>query len=153
VLAEIAKRDAVPGSGSSGPRNDDLAAVGYGGDTRDAVNVEPGVVVLVDARLTGVNAHPHAKRQLREGPLRVERPADGVCRVRERDEERVAFGAEHDAAPGLDGIANQPPLLDEQLQVRVPVLAEIRGRALDVGEQEGDGSFREPGRRRIHGLA
>ena len=132
----------------AGARHDDLAAVGARRDARHAVHVEPDVVAVGDRRLAGVDAHAHAERQRGQRLLSLPRGGDRFAGRAEGDEERVALAAEDDAPVPLDRLAQQPAVLGEQLGVLVAALAEQRGRALDVGEQERDRPFRQRRHRR-----
>ena len=71
-------------------------------------------------------------------------------RVPEGDEEGVAFAAEDDAPVRLDGIADQSPVLGQQLRIAIAVLTEKHRRALDVREEEGDGALGEHGGDGLH---
>jgi hypothetical protein len=112
MLAEIAEGEVVACGRASCLRNDDLASVGGCGDARNAVDIDPRVVVVVEGRPAGVDAHPHPKWQRCKSALRIARGNHRVGRLPESNEERVAFAAENDAAVRLDSFANQPPVLD-----------------------------------------
>jgi len=96
-----------------------------------------------------VDAHPDpdlavGRPGLRgERPLRVGRRRKGIARPLEDDEEAIAFGRDLDAAVGGDRCPDQVTVTPEQRApaFRTQRLGE-RGRALDVGEDEGD----RPGR-------
>ena len=83
----------------------------------------------------GPEASASVKRRCRR-----ERPWRG----REGEEEGVALRVDLDAALGGAGLPDHAPVLGERL--RVPLGAELvqqPRRALDVGEEEGDGAGRE----------
>ena len=150
MLAEIAEGEAVARGRASFSRDDDLAAVGGAGDARHAMDVDPRVVALVDGRPARVEAHPHSKWQRCQCALGSPRGDHSFGRLSEGDEEGVAFTAEDDAPVRLDGIADQSPVLGQQLRIAIAVLTEEHGRALDVREEEGDGPIGEHGAHDIH---
>ena len=63
---------------------------------------------------------------------------DGVVRRGERDEERVALRVDLEAAMPVDRVPQEVAVRREQAGVDVAETPEQPGRALDVGEQEGD---------------
>ena len=63
---------------------------------------------------------------------------DGFDRRWKGGEERVAFGADFDAAVSGDCLAQNPRVSSEQVFVLGPERGEQPRRALDVGKQEGD---------------
>ena len=163
VLAEVAYGgplgDGVLDQAAGGAGDDHLAAVGRPGDPGRAVDVDADVVVPAQHPLAGVQAHAHPHREpLRPGvggqaPLGRHRGPDRRHRAREGGEERVALGADLDPVPIPDGPAQDGRVLVPDRRVASAQLLEQPGRALDVGEQEGDGPGRQlrdlgPGRRR-----
>ena len=95
-------------------------------------------------RRTGVQAHAHRDRPGRELLVRLLRGRRRSLGGRERDEERVALGVDLDAAVSGERIAQHAAVLGERLGVRVrPERVQQPRRALDVGEEEGDGAGRE----------
>ena len=156
VLAEVAHGgplgDGVLDQAAGGAGDDHLAAVGRPGDPGRPVDVDADVVVPAQHPLAGVQAHPHPHREpLRPGvggqaPLGRHRGPDRRHRAREGGEERVALGADLDPVPVPDGPAQDGRVLVPDRRVASAQLLEQPGRALDVGEQEGDG----PGRQRRH---
>ena len=128
--------------------SEDLAAVGGGRDPRRPVDVEADDVAAGRPRPRrcggpsgpGRRRRPAtARRRGRAAPstaAATARSADG-----EDDEERVALGALLDAVVGREGGPQQRPVALPDVAVRPgPELDLEAGRALDVGEQEGDGA-------------
>ena len=68
---------------------------------------------------------------------------NGFGGARKRDEEGVPLRVDLDARVLREGIPQNPPVLGEEVGVCRPVLLEEPRRALDVGEEEGDGATRE----------
>ncbi len=156
-LAEVedagALRQVVPDQRARRLREEDLAAVARRADPSRADDIEPEVPLLADRGLTGVQPHPHPHGGA-VGPLVcLERAlgrdggANGIAGASERVEERVALRVDLRAAVRGERLADDPPVIARHVGVRVPELLEQPGRALDVGEHEGDGS----GRQRRHG--
>ena len=108
-----------------------------------AVDVHPHVLVVGDARLAAVDAHPHTDTDFVQAILRLDRGRDGVRRSLEDDEERVAAGVEHDAIVSGDCGAHHAVVLGKETGVVVAELVQQSRGALDVGEEEGDCSGRE----------
>jgi len=127
--------------GSGGDEH--LAAVPDRGDPRRAVDVDPDVALLGDERLPRVDAHANADRPLDECGLRLTGRYERVSRPREGDEEGVALSVDLDAAAPLERLAQRPSVIGERIRVGVAQLVEQLRRALDVGEEEGDGARRE----------
>ena len=127
-------------------RKQDLAAVAGRADARGADDVEPEVALVADRRLAGVQAHPDADlaalRPLvcRERALGRHRPGDCVPRARERVEERVALGVDLGATLVAEALAEQQPVVADDVAVGVAELLEQPRRALDVGEEKRDGA-------------
>jgi hypothetical protein len=124
-----------------------LPAVTRSGDPRRTVDVVADVGAVGQDSLAGVDADPDADSSVLvplrggEGALGVRGSRDGGPRSLEDDEERIALGADLDAATRRESATEQPAVPFEDLAVpRGPDgLAKLR-RAFDVGEQEGDGA-------------
>jgi hypothetical protein len=153
VLAEVAHGgplgNGVLDQAAGGAGDDHLAAVGRPGDPGRPVHVDADVVVPAQHPLAGVQAHPHPHREpLRppvggQAPLGRHRGPDRRPRAGEDGEERVALGADLDPLPVPDGPAQEGRVLVPDRRVASAQLLEQPGRALDVGEQEGDGPGRQ----------
>ena len=112
------------------------------------VDLVPDVVGRPDERSAGMDAHPHAKfRPVLKRSLALDGGSDGVHRICERDEERVAFGVNLDASVGLERRTEQLPVRLECFGPSfVAQCSRVLGRALDICEEEGD----RPGRKLPH---
>src|SRR5262245_21019805 len=75
--------------------------------------------------------------------LRLDGRRDGVSRAREREEEGVALGVDLHATPSGEALAHQSAMVGQDLAVAVTEHLQQRGRALDVAEDERDGSTRQ----------
>ncbi len=98
-----------------------------------------------------MDAHPHPDRSFAECALSVGGSPHGAGRRLEGDEERVALGVHFDSALTGEGLAERPPVIRQGLRVRLraEVVQQLR-RALDVGEEEGDGAGGEINSHRQH---
>jgi hypothetical protein len=123
-------------------RDKHLAAVRGRTDTGGAVHVHAHVPLGRHLRLTGVDAHAHGQRE--RGLCLLRRGDRGGCR-REGDEEGVALRIHLDAPVPLAGRAQDAAVLGQQVGVALAVLLQQPRRALDVGEEEGDGAGGELG--------
>ena len=153
LLPEVADADAVgklvADQRAGRFRQEDLATVPGRADPCRADHVEADVPLVADRRLARVEAHADTHLGAlrpgvaREGPLTLDCDTHGVARARERVEERVALGV--DLAPiGLpEDLAQEPPVVRHDLAVVVAEPLEEACRALDVGEQKGDGPARK----------
>jgi hypothetical protein len=148
VLHRGARRQNVVRQLSCGLREQDLPPVGGCADSRCPVDIEAEVALIADHRLPGVDADPHAKldaarpRLSGEPPLCVHRRCERVPSPREYDEERVALGVDLVTLGVPERGAQEPAVRCQHLAVAIPQLADEHRRALDVGEQEGDGAGR-----------
>jgi hypothetical protein len=143
MLAEVAQLDVARDEVTRRLRDHDLAAMSCGGDAGRAVNVDPDVAFVDRERLAGVDADPHAQGAFPEGALPFVRGFDGIGRPRERVEEGVALRVDLGAAALGELGTKNPSMLREDSGVLVTELLEQRGRALDVGEEEGDRAGRQ----------
>jgi hypothetical protein len=147
VLAELDEAVGLDqGRGRRG--HDHLAAVPDSGDPGRPVDVRAHVPLLGDERRAGVQAYANANRAARErrGRLlgRLERT---LCRA-EGNEEGVALRVYLHATLGRKRLAQRATVLGERLRIALRTeFVQEPGRALDVGEEEGDG----PGREVTHG--
>ena len=124
-------------------REEDLAAVAGRADPSRSMDADTHVALVVDVRLRGVQAHPHAYRSVRQRALGVDRRRDGVARALERDEETVARGVDLVAVVPGEGVTQELPVLAAHAsEVRAELPREI-GRSLDVREQERHRSLRQ----------
>ena len=146
LLAEIDEREVlVLEHRVGGLRDENLAPDSCGTDARCSVDGEPVVLVRGDRRLACVDSHAHARLDP-VGPvvpgerlLRGQRRERGVLGAPEGDEERIALRADALAAGVLEDGAQHTVVLGEHVSVLVPQLPDQRGRAFDIGEEEGVG--------------
>jgi hypothetical protein len=104
------------------------------------VDVLANVPLARQQRRPGVNAHPHREP---EPVLRVAGSGKRARRRRKHDEERVALRVDLDTVLLLVRLAHDPAVLVERSGI--PLSAELvqqPRRALDVGEEKGDGAAR-----------
>ena len=114
-------------------------------DARAAMDVHADVALLRHLRLARMQAHAHADGRRGQGSLALGRGRGRIGGAREGDEERVALGVHLDAVVGAERLAQEPPVLGQQVGVGVAVHAEEAGRALDVREEECDRAGGERG--------
>ena len=142
VLAQVLERriDQLPGGGA----HEHLPAVSRCREPGRVVDVRAPVVVLAHLGRAGVQPHPHAHLGVRRPVVLRERTLgrrgglDSVRGSREGDEERVALGVDLHPAVRRPDSPQQRAVLGEQVAVGVAEAVEQAGRALDVGEEEGD---------------
>jgi hypothetical protein len=112
-------------------------------------DVEAEIALLAKRRLTRMQAHPHLDLDVvgpglrGEPPLRRERAGHGVTRARERKQEPVSVGVDLASARLGSRLPHDAPVPCDERAVVVAEPLQQAGRALDVGEQEGDGAVRE----------
>ena len=119
------------------------------GDPGSAVDAEAHVALPGGGGLAGVDAHPDPQlRALRpfvlgETPLCLDGCRHRFLRPPKGDEERISLCV--DLVPELrcKRVAQDPLMLLQRLAVALAQLLQQPSRALDVGEQEGDGADRE----------
>jgi hypothetical protein len=129
---------------------ENLAAVPGGADACRTMDADTDVALVVRVRLCRVKPHPHAEPRLGEGPLRSGGGGRGVACALEDDEEAVARRVDLDpAVSGARPADGAPVVAAKPGELGTELAHELR-RALDVGEQEGDGAGRKVGPRRLH---
>ena len=110
------------------------------------MDVDADVPLLADDGLARVEAHAHPQGRparpfvLGQRSLCGDRGGNRVPGTLEAVEERVALGVDLLASPRTERVADQAAVLGERIGVSVAELLEQLGRALDVGEDEGDGA-------------
>ena len=127
-----------------------LPAAPDGGDARGTYDVEPGIALVTDGRLAGVQAEPQTDRYALRPRLVLVRALDldsrrhRVARARKRVEEGVALRVDLLPVMRPERLAHDAPMGTEHLGVSsVTEALEQRGAALDVAEHERDGSRRK----------
>ena len=111
------------------------------------MHVQAHVALLAQGRLTHVNAHPSPDRPVLERTLGLHSRGERGLAVLKDNEERVALRVDLDTAVALEGRAQQATMFRQRVPVAVAELLEQARGALDVREEEGDGSGRELARR------
>ncbi len=121
-----------------------LSAVADCGDARSAMHVVSDVALIGDERRPGVETDAHVDRAGRQR-LRERSPScESARRRREGEEEGVALGVDLDPAFGRTRLPYDSAVLGERIRVGLGTQrVQELGRALDVGEEEGDGACRE----------
>lgn len=142
MLAEVAE-PVVAYQLASRRRHEDLAAVPCSGDARRPVHVHPYVPLVGQQRLARMHAHADADRALLQRILRTHCCAKRVRRASERDEERVPLRVDLDPTMLTECLAERPPVPVQRLGIRLAEVMKQPRRALDVSEQEADGTARE----------
>ena len=108
------------------------------------MDVGTDVAVLGDERCSRMQAHTQADWAASEALVDAARGFQGCRRRRERNEEGVALRIDLDPVLLRTNFPHDPPMLGERVRVRLGAerVQEPR-RALDVGEEEGDGAGRQ----------
>ena len=142
VLAKITHLEVrTPGHLPARAGDKNLPAVRGGHDARGKVHRHPGVAVLMDRRLAGMNAHANAQRLHRplmpgERALRFNGGEHRIAGAFEGNEERVALGAYLNAAVLKERPAKQVAVFPKNPSVVVTQRIQQTRRPLNVAEQE-----------------
>ncbi len=143
VLAEVAETIRADQGGRRG-RDQHLPAVAARGDAGGPVHVHPDVASVGQVRRAGVDAHADPDRACGKALERRGRRLERSGRSRERDEERVTLRVDLDTPLGAERLTQEAAMLRQSVGVRVGAeLVQQLRRALDVGEEKGDGAGRE----------
>jgi hypothetical protein len=103
------------------------------------MDVEADVVLPGDGRLTRVQAHPDANTPCASAAWAspaAATPSEARANATKNESPCVHL----DSVVRGEGLAKDPPVLGKRLDVAIAELPEQPGRALDVGEEECDGS-------------
>ena len=115
---------------------------------RDAcsfMDVATDIPLVREDRLAGVDPHTNFGRARREAILSDPRRLYGIEGSSEGEEERVTLRVDLDTPVSRGGLAQDPAVLGEHLDVRVAQFMKQAGRALDVREDKRDRSRWEIG--------
>jgi hypothetical protein len=113
------------------------------------MDIEPEVRTVADRRLTRVEPHADAQLDALRPGMSCERALRfGDClgcpaRVLEDDEELVAAMVDNLSGVALNGRSKEPPVISEDERIAVAEGSDELRRALDIGEDECDGSMGE----------
>ena len=131
-------------------RDEDLTPVRRRSDPCSAVDLQADVIVAAQLRMAGVDAHPHPHRSAfrprsgGEAALGVHRRVDRGSRLREHDQERIAFGPPlRSASPGTGGPDDAMVLLEQRGERGRPELLDESSRGFEVREEECDSPGRQ----------
>ncbi len=148
MSAQIAQRRVVKQRGSRlGDKH--LAAMTGGHDPRGPVHIHPDVIRSHQQWVAGMNAHPHPQFGVVRPFRRSQRPLPSRSRLRrvlsppEHNEERVPLRPDLVPAVTRKRLPQQPAVTLEHHHVPLgtqPLQQSCR--ALDVGKQQSDGSYR-----------
>ena len=133
-------------------REQDLAAVARRRDPRRADHVEARVPLVTEMRDTRMEPHPHlhddpvGPPMVADPRLPGERRAQSRLNLVEDGRDLVACCVDLGAAVRCDLLAQQAADVGDEARVAAPGAPDELGRALDVREEEGDGS----GWQRVH---
>ena len=116
-----ARRQVAGHDGAGGLGEEHLSAASDRGDPRGPNDVEPGVALVTDRRLAGVQPEPHADRCavrprfLFVGALRRDGRGHGVAGARERVEEGVPLRVDLLAVVRPERLAHDAPMRRQEL--------------------------------------
>ena len=143
VLAEVDQVGAFA-LGYRRGRDEHLAAVTGGSDSRRPMNVHAHVALVGQKRRARVDPDPDPDRAGGERLRRLVCGGNRAGRRPEGDEKCVSLGVDLDTAVGGEGLTQEAAVLGERLRIRLGAeIVQELGRAFDVGEEKGDGSGRE----------
>ena len=117
-----------------------LASVPCAHDPRRPMDVEADVSLVRHDGLAGVEADPHGHGSTDERSLSVACGGDSVSGARERDEERVTLRVHLDSTVPRESLTQHAAMLREDVGVTLPELVQKACGALDVREEQRDGS-------------
>ena len=144
ALADVAQRKLTREQLAGRLREEHLAALGGAHDPGGAVDVEAGEELAVARGLARVKPDADAEGLARPrmggmGALGGGGRLDRLARARKGEVEAVALHLDLDSPMRRAGVAQEPPVRVERLDVALAAqrLEQLR-RALDVGEEEGD---------------
>jgi hypothetical protein len=100
-------------------RDENLATVTRRRNTRSAMHIDPDVPLVGDDRLAGMQSNPHSNRCVGKGIACSGCRCECVGRLRERDEERVSLRLHLDATVACERLAQEAPVLRQQVGVVV----------------------------------
>jgi hypothetical protein len=138
-LGEVAIDEHPRGRGEN-----DLAAVARCGDPGGAVQLPTGIALAGEAQRAGVQADPRLDRPPGERLLTLRRCGQRLDGISEGIQEGVSLRIDLDTAVGGEGDPQETAVLGKRQHV--PILSKLLDqprRALDVGEQQGDGAARK----------
>ena len=117
--------------------DEDLAALGLGGDTGGEIDRAAEVAVVLGDDVTGVDAHAHADRMLGERTLDRAGAQHRLARAGEGEHERVALLLDLGAVMALEQVADERVVVAEEqaCPLLTQTLQHLR-RALDVREDD-----------------
>ena len=122
-------------------RHEHLASVARRGDACGAMDVDADVPLVRRQRLARVQPGPNANRAVAERLLELAGSRDRVAGPAEGDEERIALRVHLVALVCRERRPQESPMVGQGLRVPLgPQLVQEPRGALDVREQEGDGS-------------
>ena len=122
-------------------RDEDLATVSGRGDPGTEVDVFADISLLSEVWPPGMQPHPHPDRAGAKLVLRLPRGVERLRRLRDGDEEGVPLRVHLDAAVRGEGGPEDPAMFGQCGRESLGTqLVQQPRRALDVGEQKGDGS-------------
>ena len=122
MFTEVAEVEVAVEQGARRLGDDDLAAVASCTDPGGAVNIHADVALVRQPRLARVQSHADADRPRSERALGFRRGGHRVGGAGENDEEAVPLRVGLDSAVALEGIAQQPVVLGQNVGV---ALAEL----------------------------
>ena len=143
MLAEVLELERLVQEVTGRLRENDLAAVPGGHHPSRTVHIHPDVARVRQQRLTRMDSHSDAQPRLSERLLRRGGGRNCVRGPSERDEEGISLRVDLDPAVLVDRLADDAMVPGQDVRVLVAELMEQLRRALDVGEEEGDGSGRQ----------
>ena len=140
MLAEVDELDPAQ-QVARRPGDEHLPPVSRRAHPRSPMHVHPHVPLRRHDRLSGMDAHTHFDRALRECRLRSLGGGDRVRGARESNKESIPLRIHLDPSVAGELVAQRQPVLREDTRVAlVPELGEKPRRALDVSKQKGDGA-------------
>ncbi len=123
------------------------------------MHIHAHVASALNNGLAGMHAHPDADLATsgplvrREGALRHDGTRHGIGSARECDKERITLGVDFEATPFRESRPQEPPLILQDVGVRLAQLLQQPGGPLYIREQERDRARRDGLARLTRGIS
>jgi hypothetical protein len=140
MFAEVGERVGVEcGGDARRVREEHLAAVAGGADPCAEVHIVADIPLGRAVRRAGMDPDTNVDLARTKSLAAFIGRTDGIERIRERVEERVALGVDLDTTVPPECIPEEPTVFGERVRILLSAQPmEQLGRPLDVGEDEGD---------------
>src|SRR5919201_5199857 len=116
----------------------DLATVACSGNAGSAMHVDPGLALVREQRLSGMQSHANPNRTIREGVASLGRCGQCVGCLGKSNEECVALRVDLDTTVARERGPQHAPVVGKKLDIAVTELLQQTRRSLHVCEKKRD---------------